>query len=39
VRVRFLQVAGTFSGELPAGGRAATFDGLPGVVEDQAVLW
>jgi len=40
VRSRFVQVAGVFEGHLPGpDGRRAEVAGLPGVVEDQAVLW
>jgi hypothetical protein len=37
---RFAQVAGLFSGTIRgAGGKTLTVEGLPGVVEDQRVLW
>jgi hypothetical protein len=39
VRSRFLQPVGTFSGTLTIGDRAVELDGVPGVVEDQDVLW
>jgi len=40
VRSRFVQVAGAFDGHLPGpDGRRVEVLGLPGVVEDQAVLW
>lgn len=39
VRSRFIQPAGTFSGTLGIDGREVRVDGLPGVVEDQDVLW
>lgn len=39
VRSRFLQPAGVFRGVVRAGGRELRLDALPGVVEDQDVLW
>lgn len=39
VRSRFLQPAGTFSGTMRIDGRDVELDGVPGVVEDQDVLW
>jgi hypothetical protein len=39
VKSRFVQPVGTFSGTMRVGGRDVTVAGLPGVVEDQDVLW
>jgi hypothetical protein len=39
VRSRFVQPVGTFRGRLRVGDRDVLVDGLPGVVEDQDVLW
>jgi hypothetical protein len=40
LRTRFVQVAGTFTGRLPApGGGSVSVAGLPGVVEDHWALW
>lgn len=39
VRSRFVQPVGAFYGTVRAGGRDIRVDGLPGVVEDQDVLW
>ena len=39
VRSRFLQPAGTFSGTMRIDGRDVELDGVPGVVEDQDVIW
>ena len=39
VRSRFLQPAGVFRGTLRVGGRDVELDGVPGVVEDQDVVW
>ncbi|MDF2695713.1 MAG: hypothetical protein K0S65_4096 [Labilithrix sp.] len=39
VRSRFLQPAGTFRGTVRIDGREVELDGVPGVVEDQDVLW
>ncbi|MBX3261814.1 MAG: DUF2804 domain-containing protein [Labilithrix sp.] len=39
VRSRFLQPAGTFRGTLRIDGRDVALEGVPGVVEDQDVLW
>jgi len=40
IRSRFVQVAGTFAGRVAGpDGRAHEFDALPGVVEDQFVVW
>ncbi len=39
VRSRFLQPVGTFRGTIRAGDRDLELDGVPGVVEDQDVLW
>jgi hypothetical protein len=39
VRSRFVQPVGTFSGTLRVGGRERRLSGVPGVVEDQDVLW
>jgi Protein of unknown function (DUF2804) len=39
VRSRFLQPAGTFRGTVRIDGRDVELDGVPGVVEDQDVLW
>jgi hypothetical protein len=39
VRSRFLQPVGIFRGTIRAGGRDIELDGVPGVVEDQDVLW
>ncbi|MBX3204167.1 MAG: DUF2804 domain-containing protein [Labilithrix sp.] len=39
VRSRFLQPVGTFRGTLRVDGRDVELDGVPGVVEDQDVLW
>ncbi len=39
VRSRFLQPVGTFRGSLNVAGRTIELDGVPGVVEDQDVLW
>ena len=39
VRTRFLQPAGTFRGTLRVDGRDIELDGVPGVVEDQDVVW
>jgi hypothetical protein len=38
-RSRFLQPVGTFRGTMTLGGEELTLDGVPGVVEDQDVLW
>jgi hypothetical protein len=39
VRSRFLQPVGTFRGTIRVGDREVELDGVPGVVEDQDVLW
>lgn len=39
VRSRFVQPVGTFTGTVRAGGRDVRIAGLPGVVEDQDVVW
>ena len=39
VRSRFLQPVGRFDGVLRAGGREIRLDQVPGVVEDQDVVW
>lgn len=39
VRSRFVQPVGVFRGSLRVAGRELRVDGLPGVVEDQDVLW
>ncbi len=39
VRSRFLQPVGTFRGTIRIGDRHVDLDGVPGVVEDQDVLW
>jgi hypothetical protein len=39
VRSRFLQPAGLFRGTLRLGDREHALDGVPGVVEDQDVVW
>ena len=39
VRSRFLQPAGTFRGTIRIDGRDVVLEGVPGVVEDQDVLW
>lgn len=39
VRSRFVQPVGTFEGRLTLDGRTLEVSGLPGVVEDQDVLW
>jgi hypothetical protein len=39
LKSRFVQPVGTFSGTLRVNGRDVTVAGLPGVVEDQDVLW
>jgi hypothetical protein len=39
VRSRFVQPVGVFSGTMRVGGRDIQVAGLPGVVEDQDVLW
>ena len=39
VRSRFVQPAGTWSGTVVAGGRRLVLEGIPGVTEDQDVLW
>lgn len=39
IRSRFIQPVGTFEGTLRIGGREVRVEGLPGVVEDQDVLW
>jgi hypothetical protein len=39
LRSRFVQPMGHFSGELDVAGRTYVIDRLPGVVEDQDVLW
>jgi hypothetical protein len=39
VRSYFLQPVGTFHGTIRVGGDTRTLDGVPGVVEDQDVLW
>ncbi len=39
IRSRFVQPVGTFEGTLRIGGRDVRVEGLPGVVEDQDVLW
>ena len=39
VRTRFLQPAGAFRGTLRIDGRDVELDGVPGVVEDQDVIW
>ena len=39
VRSRFVQPVGTFSGTIRVSGRDVQVAGLPGVVEDQDVLW
>jgi hypothetical protein len=39
VRSRFLQPAGAFHGTVRIGDRDVELDGVPGVVEDQDVLW
>lgn len=39
VKSRFLQPAGTFTGTMRVGEREVGVAGLPGVVEDQDVLW
>ncbi|MBX3189059.1 MAG: DUF2804 domain-containing protein [Labilithrix sp.] len=39
IRSRFLQPVGTFAGRLRIGDREVEVAGLPGVVEDQDVLW
>jgi hypothetical protein len=39
VRSRFLQPVGTFRGTLRVDGRDVEVDGLPGVVEDQDLVW
>ncbi len=38
-RSRFLQPVGTFRGTLTLGGEEVVLEGVPGVVEDQDVLW
>lgn len=39
VKSRFVQPVGTFSGTMRLAGRSVEVAGLPGVVEDQDVLW
>jgi len=39
VKSRFVQPVGTFRGTLQVAGREVAVDGLPGVVEDQDVVW
>lgn len=39
VRARFVQPVGTFAGTIEAGGRRLELAGVPGVVEDQDVVW
>jgi len=39
VKSRFVQPVGTFSGTVRVAGRDVAVEGLPGVVEDQDVLW
>jgi hypothetical protein len=39
VRSSFVQPVGTFEGTMRVGGTNVRLDGLPGVVEDQDVLW
>jgi hypothetical protein len=39
LRSSFVQPVGHFSGELDVAGRTHVLDGLPGVVEDQDILW
>ena len=39
VRSRFVQIVGLFSGELRHEGRTVRIENLPGVTEDQDVLW
>ncbi|MDB4945185.1 MAG: hypothetical protein JWP97_4719 [Labilithrix sp.] len=39
VRSRFIQPVGTFRGTVRVDGRDLVVDGLPGVVEDQDVVW
>jgi hypothetical protein len=39
VKSRFVQPVGTFRGTLRVAGRDVVVEGLPGVVEDQDVLW
>jgi hypothetical protein len=39
IRSRFLQPVGTFAGKVRVAGRDVEVSGLPGVVEDQDVLW
>ena len=39
VKSRFVQPVGTFTGTVRVGGRDVRVVGLPGVVEDQDVLW
>jgi len=39
VRSRFVQPVGTFTGTVRVGARDVHVEGLPGVVEDQDVLW
>jgi len=39
VRSRFLQPVGEFRGTLALAGQTVSLDGLPGVVENQDVLW
>lgn len=39
IRSRFVQPVGTFSGAVRVAGREVQVSGLPGVVEDQDVLW
>jgi hypothetical protein len=39
IRSRFVQPVGTFSGTVRVGERDVRVEGLPGVVEDQDVLW
>jgi hypothetical protein len=39
LRSSFVQPVGHFSGELEVAGRTIALDGLPGVVEDQDIVW
>ncbi|MCA9586294.1 MAG: DUF2804 family protein [Myxococcales bacterium] len=39
VRSKFIQPVGTFSGTMRVGDRERTLEALPGVVEDQDVVW
>lgn len=39
IRSRFVQPVGTFTGSIRAGGRDVRLTNVPGVVEDQDVLW